>query len=565
MMYRKISLTGFLCLPILFFISLSTYAQPPADQDFEAATTGAQGPIAPFNDVFIDGVRYSATYAGNDQIFIHPTDIAVYLSPNFLSFASGLGQANSATIASVDGSEFALDSIDLSFGNCGPTQSCNGIYQLRPFKDGVLVPNGVALVGWSGSGPVTTLNTAAIPSFRNIDAIEISRATAGTAYIAIDNIDFASAELTVGGQVTGLLGGETVTLQNNAGDDLVVSADGPFTFATLLTTGDAFAVTVSAQPGPVSETCTVTNGAGTLANSNITNVNVTCSIDNFTVGGGVSGLASGQSVELLNLGGDPQTVSASGGFTFSPQADGTAYAVTIGTQPVGQFCSVADGSATLPGGSNVTNVTVTCVNTTVQIGGLVTGLVTGEFVVLQNNGGDDLPALADGAFTFPAAVTVGGSYAVTVLTQPGPVTETCTVSNGSGTAGNSDVMNVIVACALNTFTVGGSVTGLPPGTDLTLLNLGADTQVISGSSAFSFNPQADGSAYAVTVGAQPTGFSCAVSNGNGTLPGGSNVSDVAVACSAIAPPEPVPALPIWVLALLGSLVAGLGAAGIRHN
>lgn len=564
-MERITSTAIHIAVSVALLISMPALAQPPADQDFESVTTGAQGPVASSNSVTIDGVTYAANYANNDQIFIHPSDIGVFLSPNFLSFASAVGEANEVVISSASGAEFALDGIDLSFANCGLNGFCSGIYQLRPFRDGALISGGAALVGWDGDGPVLNFDGTSRPAFRNIDEIRILRATVGTAYIAIDNLVFSPAELTVGGQVTGLLNSETVTLQNNAGDDLVVSADGPFTFATSLTTGDAYAVTVLTQPGPISETCTVTNGSGTLGNENITNVNVTCSINNFTVGGSVSGLAAGQSVELLNLGGDALTVSTDGPFTFSPQADGTAYAVTVGTQPSGQFCSVTNGSGTLPGGSNVINVAVNCVATTVQVGGLVTGLVTGEFVVLQNNGGDDLPVLADGSFTFPSAATVGASYAVTVLKQPGPVTETCTVSNGNGTAGSTDITNVIVACALNTFTVGGSVTGLPSGTDITLLNQGADAQTVAGSGAFTFSPQADGSAYAVTVSAQPAGFSCAVTNGSGTLPGGTNVSNVAVACSVIEPPKPIPTLPVWMLALLSALIAGLGIAANRRH
>lgn len=48
---------------------------------------------------------------------------------------------------------------------------------------------------------------------------------------------------TVGGTVSGLVGTGLV-LQNNGGDDLALSADGPFTFATVVGNGAAYAVTV---------------------------------------------------------------------------------------------------------------------------------------------------------------------------------------------------------------------------------------------------------------------------------------------------------------------------------
>lgn len=44
-----------------------------------------------------------------------------------------------------------------------------------------------------------------------------------------------------------------------------------------------------------------------------------------------------------------------------PLADGTAYVVTITTQPVGQTCTVTNGAGTLAG-SNVSNVAVICTN-----------------------------------------------------------------------------------------------------------------------------------------------------------------------------------------------------------
>jgi hypothetical protein len=87
-------------------------------------------------------------------------------------------------------------------------------------------------------------------------------------------------------------------------------------------------------------------------------------------------------------------------------------------------------------------------DSTVTIGGTVTGLV-GK-VVLQNNAGDNLSVMANGAFTFGTPLNKGATYAVTIPTQPpGP---TCVVSNGSGTA-MADVTNVSVTCTTDPSTV----------------------------------------------------------------------------------------------------------------
>jgi hypothetical protein len=73
------------------------------------------------------------------------------------------------------------------------------------------------------------------------------------------------------------------------------------------------------------------------------------------------------------------------------------------------------------------------------IGGTVTGL-TGT-VVLQNNAADDLSLSVNGNFTFKTPVA--STYAVTVLTQPAG--QTCTVTNGTGTA-TANIANVTVNC-----------------------------------------------------------------------------------------------------------------------
>lgn len=77
---------------------------------------------------------------------------------------------------------------------------------------------------------------------------------------------------TVGGTVSGLTG--TVVLQNNAGDDLKLSADGTFTFPAALTAGSAHAVSVKTQP--LWQICTVANGSG-QASATVADVSVTCS------------------------------------------------------------------------------------------------------------------------------------------------------------------------------------------------------------------------------------------------------------------------------------------------
>jgi hypothetical protein len=285
----------------------------------------------------------------------------------------------------------------------------------------------------------------------------------------------------------------------------------------------------------------------------------------YSVGGIVSGLSG--SVTLQINGGDDLTLNADGTYAFATElADGASYAVTVLTQPATQTCTVSNGSGTLAG-ADVTNVDVTCVTNTYTVGGLLSGLVPGDTVVLQNNGTDDLTLTADGAFTFPTPLDDGTAYAVTVLTQPSAPSETCTVTNASGTLSGADVNNVSVTCTVDTFTVGGTLSGLAAGATVVLQNNGADDLTLSADGPFTFSaPLADGTDYAVTVLTQPDGpdQTCTVSNGSGTL-AGADVVDVAVVCTDVVTARAVPAVSAHGLALTGLGLALVGFNGMRRR
>ena len=84
----------------------------------------------------------------------------------------------------------------------------------------------------------------------------------------------------------------------------------------------------------------------------------------------------------------------------------------------------------------------------------------GSGLVPTLNGSADLPVAGNGPFTFPGSVASGTAYAVTVGTQPSSPAQTCTVANGSGTIGARQHHRREVSCATNTYTVGGTVSGL---------------------------------------------------------------------------------------------------------
>jgi len=98
-------------------------------------------------------------------------------------------------------------------------------------------------------------------------------------------------KFTVGGTVTNLNG--TVVLQNNGGDDLTVSANGPFTFATAIKRGGSYAVTVKTQPA--GQSCKVANGSGPVT-EDVTNVGVACGSPKLWTWKGGSNLAAPKGV-----------------------------------------------------------------------------------------------------------------------------------------------------------------------------------------------------------------------------------------------------------------------------
>jgi hypothetical protein len=170
-----------------------------------------------------------------------------------------------------------------------------------------------------------------------------------------------TTKFTVGGMLTGLGAGDTVVLQDNGGDNLTLSANGAFTFATPVASGAGYEVTAMAPTGPIVETCAVTGGKASVGGGNVTTVDVACTATPFAVGGTISGLTTGQTVMLQDNAGDNLTVAAGATtFTFgTPVASGAAYAVTVKTQPSSGSCHLFERTGTV-GNGPVTTVTATC-------------------------------------------------------------------------------------------------------------------------------------------------------------------------------------------------------------
>jgi len=83
----------------------------------------------------------------------------------------------------------------------------------------------------------------------------------------------------IGGQLAGLTPGETITLQDNLGDNLTLSNNGTFMFPTPVANGAPYAVTILTSPSsPIAQTCSLANAAGTVQTAPVMNVTVNCDL-----------------------------------------------------------------------------------------------------------------------------------------------------------------------------------------------------------------------------------------------------------------------------------------------
>lgn len=211
---------------------------------------------------------------------------------------------------------------------------------------------------------------------------------------------FSSPQFTghsIGGAVSGLLPGTSVTLTNNQ-ESVTVATDGNFTFPTKLSSGQNY--NVSFVTNGAGLTCSIANAQGVVQNSNITNVSITCGIgaNFYEVGVNVSGL--GGTITVQNNGAETLNIATNGLTKFTTLiSTGSNYAVTLTAWPAGTICSFDDPTLTV-GTMAAANVTIfiTCVN----------GYVVGGNI--HPTAGSDLGTNLIGRKTF--LKTIAGSFPI---------------------------------------------------------------------------------------------------------------------------------------------------------
>jgi hypothetical protein len=168
-----------------------------------------------------------------------------------------------------------------------------------------------------------------------------------------------------------------------------------------------------------------------------------------------------------------------------------------------------------------------------------------EGLVLQNNQANDLvvnPLGLDESknvknvpYSFPGEVDYGDPYSVTVKNNPQH--QKCELAGGNAdTAGRLTAINAMISCSLVSNAIGGTITGLAAD-NLVLTNGSSGGTFAAAKDAngaypgkFTFTALVTyGQTYGVTVLNQPTGQTCTVTNGVGTM-GDNAVDTIAVNC-----------------------------------
>ncbi|MCC2632611.1 MAG: hypothetical protein K0S48_497 [Ramlibacter sp.] len=164
------------------------------------------------------------------------------------------------------------------------------------------------------------------------------------------------------------------------------------------------------------------------------------------------------------------------------------------------------------------------------VSGTIIGL-TNQGLVLQNNGADPLPVQAGAtSFSFPNSISYGKEYNVTVKTHPEHMT--CEPQNGTGSAGRTASINVVINCAQNTYALGGTISNLK-GEGLVLINGSAGGQLALAKDAteFTMGQIPVGTAYGLSVLTQPKNPTqqCTIANGTGVM-GDGDRRNVIITC-----------------------------------
>jgi hypothetical protein len=169
------------------------------------------------------------------------------------------------------------------------------------------------------------------------------------------------------------------------------------------------------------------------------------------------------------------------------------------------------------------------------INGTVTGLVYDGLTISTNGMDLAIPSTAK-TFSFPNSLSYGETFNVVIKTQPAH--QSCNTTDpltgretSTDTAGRTTAIAIALSCGINSYNIGGAVSGLSTdGLVLTNGSAGGTVAIVSGSTSYTFSaPVAYNVSYGVTVLTQPANAFCTVSNPTGIM-GDATVTNINVSC-----------------------------------
>lgn len=358
--------------------------------------------------------------------------------------------------------------------NVGPGHYASGVLNGLKAGNSVLISSGPQSVTLDADGtyrfgrfPTGTVYNVTATSASDTQACSVTNGSGQIGEADIDNIVVNCADtFRIGGTLSGYTAGSgPLQLTLNGGDPLSLSADGSFHFGNRLVSGASYNVALASVPETL--LCSLTNGSGLVASTDVTSVAVNCTPATAGVSFTVSGMVlpdsvtvqlNGSGVDALPVAARRVTRSANGSASFDVAVPvGSTYQVVIAQQAVGNTCTVSNGSGTM-GTTGVSNVLVSCSPNVYQVSGTI-ALWEFETALIQLNGGETVRAngpigsIANFAqlipFQFTTGVPYGSVYTVTVPEPPGfefNEPQVCTVQNGSGQMPAGPITNVQISC-----------------------------------------------------------------------------------------------------------------------
>jgi hypothetical protein len=169
---------------------------------------------------------------------------------------------------------------------------------------------------------------------------------------------------------------------------------------------------------------------------------------NLQLGGQVAGLIRGEVVLQDIKGGQEKTVPANSSMWFFDNLlrSDEDFEVKIKSSPEGLDCTLANAKGKT-GSFSITTVNLACSAIPRQLSGTIT--YSGNIADIKGlelvNGTDKVTLAGDKASFAMSPVGDGFNYGVTVLTQP--ANHTCTVINGVGVMGHTNVTTIEVRCS----------------------------------------------------------------------------------------------------------------------